>query len=94
VQHRGAGLDVHDQPGLALAALGREAPAARLGIRVYLDADVLLRVDELHQQRELLRTPSGQKLIAEARHDLAQADAGQRAIGDGGGAFRHIRHLP
>ncbi len=75
----GRGIDHVPHLGLALRAVA--APGKRI-VRVHLDREVLARVDELDEQRELL-AEAGVDAVAHQRAFLARDQCGERRAGPG-----------
>ena len=75
-------LGGEDHPGLGLAVVTGQPPA-RLVVGVDLDREVLVRVDELDQERELVARPDRRARAAPAPRvpdQLAERRAGQRPV--------------
>ncbi len=88
----------HDVPHLSLAFHPRVGLLGKFIVRVDLNGQVALRVDEFYQQREL-RAGLGKDLPADEFgtifiHHISQAFACERAVGDGRDVARHSRDLP
>jgi hypothetical protein len=75
-----ARLRMQDDPSLCLAVIGR-AEAGRLGIiRMDLDREILLRIEELKQQRELgQRMVAAQQVRTELSNERTEREATQGA---------------